>query len=80
MNEVGNESGNALMVEGRTLPLLQDTSPSQAWGPWAVTYRDVIIVDGQGLRRDVYNVTLHDLSKPEHSAALKAKLLAARGP
>lgn len=78
MNEAGNESGNMLMVEGRVLPLLQDTTPSVGWGPWAVTYRDVVIVDGQGLKRDVFNVTLHDLSKPENYAALKAKLLGAR--
>lgn len=68
------------MTEGRTLPLLQDASPSAAWGPWAVTYRDVVIVDGAGVKRDVFNVTVRDLAQSSNYTALKQRLLEARSP
>lgn len=78
MNEAGQESGNGDAVTGRTIPLLQDTATVGAWQSWAVTYRDVVIVDGQGKRRGAYNLTQHDLSNPANLAELRALLEAAR--
>lgn len=78
VNAAGQESGNALMVDGRVLPWLQDTAAVNAWAAWQVTWRDVIIVDAASDRRAVYNLTEHDLSVPANYAALKQLLLDAR--
>jgi hypothetical protein len=78
VNEAGHESGNADMVAGRTLPLLQDVAGADVWTRWAVEYRDVVIVDGASHRRGVFNVTVRNLSDPANRAALKAQLLGAR--
>ncbi len=78
VNGAGHESDNGLMTAGRALPLLQDTPAVDAWSAWAVAYRDVVIVDGQGVKRGVFNVTLHDLSVAANRAALKQQLLDAR--
>lgn len=78
VNAAGQESGNALMVDGRALPWLQDTDAVNAWAAWQVTWRDVIIVGAASERRGVYNLTEHDLNVPASYAALKQLLLDAR--
>lgn len=60
------------------MPLLQDSAAAGVWTAWAVTYRDVVIVDGQGQRRGAYNLTEHDLSSATNLAELHALLEAAR--
>ncbi len=60
------------------MPLLQDTPTVGAWQSWAVTYRDVVVVDAQGKRRGAYNLTQHDLSVAANLAELRALLEAAR--
>lgn len=78
VNGVGYESGNEGFVAGKTTPLLQDTGLVNAWALWAVEYRDVVILDAEGQKRAVYNLTTHDLSVPSNRAALKQLLLDAR--
>jgi hypothetical protein len=78
VNAVGFEAGNADFVMGKTTPLLQDTTAVNAWGLWQVTYRDVVILDAEGRRRGVYNLTQNDLSVPANLAVLKTLLLEAR--
>lgn len=78
VNEAGHESGNGEMVAGRTLPLLQDAPGADVWVRWVIDYRDVVIVDGAGLRRGVFNVTVKNLSDAANREALKAQLLGAR--
>lgn len=60
------------------LPWLQDVTSQNVWLSWGVEYRDVIIVGRDGTRRDLYNLTLHDLSNAEYLATFKKKLLDAR--
>lgn len=74
VNETGQESGNAGMTTGRDLPWLQETAAMPVWGPWAVTWRDVIILDRSNRKVGVYNLTLHPLSDPTNYAELKAML------
>ena len=66
VNEAGYESGNGSVVEGRKLPWLQDTEEVNAWDLWEVAYRDVFVVDEQGLLRFRFNLTIEDLSYPEN--------------
>jgi hypothetical protein len=57
VNEVGHESGNDLVCTGNDIPWLQDTAEADWWGTWSPTYRDVIILDGDGELAAVFNVT-----------------------
>ena len=77
VNGAGHESGVASMIEGRTIPLLQDTVEADVWGLWAVTYRDVIILDRENVPVGVYNLTTHDLANMGDYEALKGMLLEA---
>lgn len=74
VNDVGFESGNASICEGRDIPWLQNTPEVGAWSLWEVTYRDVVILDRQGIRREVFNVTDNDLSNPDTYEQLKSIL------
>lgn len=78
VNEAGLESGNEGFVMGKSMPLLQDTTGTNAWALWQVEYRDVVVLDAQGRRRSVQNLTTNDLSVPANFAALKQALLDAR--
>lgn len=78
VNAAGLESGNEGFVMGKTLPLLQDMAGVDAWGTWQVTYRDVVVLDAQGRRRDAYNLTMNDLSVTANYATLKSILSKAR--
>ena len=64
------------MAEGGDIPLLQDTADEDAWNRWAATYRDVVILDADNVKVDVFNLTPQDLANPENYAALKQRLLA----
>lgn len=77
VNDIEFEIGNAAMTEGRVLPWLQAVDGEDAWALWQVQFRDVVILGPRNERVAVFNVTLHDLSKPESYAALKEQLLAA---
>ena len=78
VNQIGAEAGNAENCDGRTIPWLQDTSTDQVWLSWAVTYRDVVILDDTGVQVDVYNLSTHDLRVQANYDELKARILAAR--
>jgi len=75
VNEAGQESGNAAMCEGRSLPWLQDTAEAQVWARWAITYRDVVILDRENRRMTAFNVTEHNLAIPAKYDSLKTLLL-----
>jgi hypothetical protein len=66
VNDVGQETYVATAADpGHVVPILQDTAAVGAWGLWSVTYRDVVILDGEGMPLGVFNLTEHDLSVPE---------------
>lgn len=77
VNEKGLESGVEGMAMRGALPILQDVPSEDVWSSWAVTYRDVVVLDAQNQRIAVYNLTEHDLGMPESYRALKAFLEAA---
>jgi len=78
VNGAGYEATNASFVQGQTLPLLQDTAAVNVWGRWAVTYRDVVILNAENVKVGVYNLTEHDLSVESNRDALKALLRGAQ--
>ena len=79
MNDKNLEVGNAATCDGKDLPWLQATNAQDVWNEWNPTFRDVIIVDENGIAVDVYNLTIHDLAIGANYAELKSKLKAAAG-
>jgi hypothetical protein len=79
VNGIGQESGNASVSAGRTLPWLQDTAAENVWSTWAVAYRDVIVLDTENKPIAVYNLTTHGLGTPANYQELKTILLSAAG-
>jgi hypothetical protein len=71
VNAVGLEAGNPAITADRTLPWLQDVATVEAWEAWGVTYRDVRVLDEDGVLVGVFNLTEHDLAEPESFAALQ---------
>lgn len=77
VNERGHEGSNAVACAGKDIPWLQETADEPAWADWDVTYRDVIILDGDNVPVAVYNLTAHDLGSAVNYQQLKALLEAA---
>ncbi len=75
VNGAGYESAVATMIEGRVIPLLQDTAEADVWGDWQVVYRDVIILDRDNAPIGVFNLTENDLSNMADYTALKTMLI-----
>src|SRR5688572_12359275 len=80
VNDVGEE-GNVGTAAGTTheAPILQDTAAVGAWGLWNVTYRDVVILDGENRPLGVFNLTEHNLAVEADYEALLAFLRLAAG-
>lgn len=75
VNQMTGASGNAAITFGRTLPWLQDTPSQNVWGSWAVTHRDLRIVDENNELVGVFNLTQNDLQDPSNRDTLKQMLL-----
>jgi len=75
VNGADLEVGNSSMTSGRTLPWLQDTTTANVWASWAVTYRDVFILNGENVPVAVYNLTEHDLSVSANYDTLKKMMI-----
>jgi len=80
VNNVFSAGGNIGMTDGRDIPWLQDDDAngdgdSDVWAAWNVTYRDVIILDGENRQVGVYNLTIHDLYYPQNYATLRQMLV-----
>jgi hypothetical protein len=75
INDIGFESGNDSITEGRDLPWLQATTEQDVWEAWGVTYRDVWVLDGENKPVGVFNVTSNSLADPTNFATLKQLFL-----
>ena len=81
MNESGGNyaSGNALAASGRDIPWLQDSVEQDVWDVWDVGYRDVIVVDADGVYLATFNLSANNLANSGNFDALKDLLLNAAG-
>ncbi|MHB8861910.1 MAG: dockerin type I domain-containing protein [Pirellulaceae bacterium] len=80
VNEKGQEPGNPTATAGRALPWLQDVDAnadgkSDVVTSWQVTFRDVVILDGDNAKVGVYNLTSHDLANTANYAVLREMLV-----
>jgi hypothetical protein len=77
LNAAGLESANDTICAGRDLPWLQDTAADGVWGAWGITYRDVVVLDGDNRVVAIYNLTTNDLADPLHYDELKGLFVGA---
>lgn len=54
---------------------MQDTSAADWWGRWAPTYRDVVILDGEGRLVTTFNLTDRPVTEDANYAALRDLLI-----
>jgi len=78
VNGAGYEGNVPAFAEGTSLPLLQDTAEGDVWGAWGIGFHDVVVLDGSGRARGVFNLADHNLSyKPEYEVLLRYLRLSA---
>ena len=77
VNATGKDGSNDVITADRDLPWLQDVAAADVWGTWAVTYRDVIMVDAKNKIVSVYNLTDNDLKDAANYESLKALIVEA---
>lgn len=65
LNAYGYQASNEDFTENVTLPWLQDTD-GQTWARWSAVWRDIFIVDAQGVLRERDNLTTYDLREEEN--------------
>ena len=75
INEVGHDSGIEDATAGNSIPLLSDTSQTDAWGSWDADWRDLVIVDEDNLQVERISLTGFNLENTENYEALKALLI-----
>jgi hypothetical protein len=81
VNQRGQEPGNASTTAGRDLPWLQDVDENGnsagdvADDLWDVTFRDVVILDGENVQVGVFNLSANDLGDTEHYNTLREMLV-----
>ena len=80
INDIGFESGNDSITDGRDLPWLQATAEQDVWEDWGVTYRDVWILDADNLPVGIFNVTSANLSDSGNYATLRQMFVDAAAP
>lgn len=75
INEVGEDSANDVAAALSDLPLLQDTRSEDVWGNWDVTWRDVQVVDTDGVVTDILNLTSNDIDETQNYDNLKSMIV-----
>ncbi|HND30628.1 MAG TPA: hypothetical protein PKY30_08140 [Myxococcota bacterium] len=75
VNEAGHESGNYLIPDIGSLPMVQDDSTALVWSNWGAVWRDVIVLDQENRPVLTYNLTTYNLATPENYDLLKAELI-----
>lgn len=80
INQVGLEAGNPTITAGRDIGWLQDTAEQMVWESWGITFRDVVILDGENRVVAIYNVTQHNLQDPANYSELYGLFAQAAAP
>ena len=80
VNKFDQDFGNSHMTEGRDLPWLQDVDAnndrfSDAWELWGANWRNLIIVDAEGERVEVINLTSMDLDNADNYNSVKQSIM-----
>lgn len=79
VNEIGAESATNSILAGRSLPFVQDNTTARVWRSWGAALRSLWIVDAQGRRVDVIDITTRPLTDPSNATAVQTRLLQVAG-
>lgn len=74
--DLDSDGATAAFTMGNSLPVLQDNRVANVQRNWMAAIRDVVVVDDEGTRRLVYNLTTRSLTDSTFYDDLKARLLA----
>ncbi len=74
--DLDSDGATAIFSAETTLPVLQDDRVSHVQSNWMAAIRDVVVVDDEGTRRLVYNLTTRPLNDALYFNDLKVRLLA----
>ncbi len=74
--DLDSDGASAIFNAETTRPVLQDNRVANVQSNWMAAIRDVVVVDDEGTRRIVYNLTTRALNEPVYFNDLKARLLA----
>ena len=66
-------------MDGVSLPLLQDDNTQDVWARWGVSYRDVVVLDGENKIAGSRNLSNNSLAEESNWLALKTLLLETAG-
>ena len=75
VNEKGHDSGNSLIPDVSSLPMVQDDSTALVWSNWGAVWRDVIVLDQESRPVATYNLTTYNLATPENYELVKSELI-----
>lgn len=79
VNEIGAESATASVLRDRTLPFVQDSATARVWASWGASRYQLWIVDGQGRRLEVLNLSTAPLTDPTNATRVQTRLLTLAG-
>jgi len=75
INGPGTEGSIPDMVDGRMIPLLQDTIVDPVSGLWGAQHFDLVVLDADNMVATIINLGQNDLTDPANYAAMKEMLL-----
>jgi hypothetical protein len=72
---IGSEMNPTLLTGMETLPLVLDSTMTNIQRDWMSALRDVVVLDENGTRQFVFNLTAHNLNDSANYDMLKAELV-----
>lgn len=72
--DLDSDGATSVFTRGNALPVLQDNRVANVQASWMAAIRDVVVVDDEGTRRLVYNLTTRPLTDAVYFNDLKARL------
>lgn len=79
VDQIGAEQLLGSILADRALPVVQDTAAAHVWASWGASLRELWIVDAQGRRVEVIDVTTHALTDPSNATQVQSRLLQLAG-
>jgi hypothetical protein len=73
--DLDSDGATSVFTMGVTLPVLQDNRTANVQANWMAAIRDVVLVDDEGTRRLVYNLTTRSLEESVYYNDLKSRIL-----
>ena len=75
VNQDGFSSGNSTISTAGDIPLIQDNATDLIWSTWGVSFRDVVILNGENQIVASFNLTTYSLGDSTNYDTLKTMLI-----